>query len=380
MTTKCNACGAPQPYSENSKCIYCGDTLNDNEIENDLLNDFILIKYEYSQENYEKVIKLADKYLEKNKLNIPCWVYKFSSEFLKPIKSNRAYDFFDYEYDINKLTKSIDFILKLNLKNSVNVFIESQIIEITTVYFEHLYDEFFKTSKEVPFHIIDEFPKFISFCKNNFSNNLVEFLNMKWRNIIAINKILNRRHYFLKACAVSLINKSFDAETLNHTTLLGLNSANRIISDLEMIGIIIKTNKNNWYTTAISKPELKEILIELGYYEYDLREINFEIYESFEELKSLLNNENVSTKINKGNGNCFIATATLGSYDHPVVVDLRIFRDEWLLKRKWGIKFTNWYYTYGPNAARLIEKSILLKKVTFYLLIIPLRFITKKIL
>ena len=111
MTTKCNTCGAPQPYSENSKCIYCGDKLNDNEIENDLLNDFILIKYEYSQENYEKVIKLADKYLEKNKLNIPCWVYKFSSEFLKPIKSNRAYDFFDYEYDINKLTKSIDFIL-----------------------------------------------------------------------------------------------------------------------------------------------------------------------------------------------------------------------------------------------------------------------------
>ena len=67
MTTKCNTCGAPQPYSENSKCIYCGDALIISEIQNELLDDFILIKYEYIQENYEKVINLADKYLEKNK-------------------------------------------------------------------------------------------------------------------------------------------------------------------------------------------------------------------------------------------------------------------------------------------------------------------------
>ncbi len=39
----------------------------------------------------------------------------------------------------------------------------------------------------------------------------------------------------------------------------------------------------------------------------------------------------------------------MGDYNHPVVVDLRMFRDNWLLKRNWGVQFTNWYYTHGPK-------------------------------
>jgi hypothetical protein len=78
-------------------------------------------------------------------------------------------------------------------------------------------------------------------------------------------------------------------------------------------------------------------------------------------------------------GACFIATAAMGDYDHPVVVDLRIFRDNWLLKRHWGVSFTNWYYTHGPKAARVIESSDLLKKVTFFLIVKPLQILTKKL-
>jgi hypothetical protein len=74
---------------------------------------------------------------------------------------------------------------------------------------------------------------------------------------------------------------------------------------------------------------------------------------------------------------CFIATATMGAYDHPTVVDLRLFRDNWLLKRQWGISFTNWYYTHGPKAARVIEKSYVLRKVTFFIIIKPLQLLTK---
>ena len=76
--------------------------------------------------------------------------------------------------------------------------------------------------------------------------------------------------------------------------------------------------------------------------------------------------------------NCFIATATMGSYEHPVVVDLRFFRDNWLVKRSWGISFIKWYYTHGPKAARIIEKSNFLKRATYILLVKPLHFITKK--
>ena len=74
---------------------------------------------------------------------------------------------------------------------------------------------------------------------------------------------------------------------------------------------------------------------------------------------------------------CFIATAATGNYDNPVVLDLRMFRDYWLLKRNWGVQFTNWYYTHGPKAASVIEKSKLLKSVTFILVVKPLQLISK---
>jgi hypothetical protein len=82
----------------------------------------------------------------------------------------------------------------------------------------------------------------------------------------------------------------------------------------------------------------------------------------------------------KSKGGCFIATAAMGNYNHPVVVDLRNFRDDWLLKRNWGLSFTNWYYTHGPKAAKVINKSRFLKKLTFILVIKPLQIITKRLL
>ena len=78
-------------------------------------------------------------------------------------------------------------------------------------------------------------------------------------------------------------------------------------------------------------------------------------------------------------GGCFIATAAMGNHDHPVVMDLRLFRDNWLLKRDWGVNFTKWYYTHGPKAASIIEKSNALKKITFYAIVKPLQIITKKL-
>lgn len=88
----------------------------------------------------------------------------------------------------------------------------------------------------------------------------------------------------------------------------------------------------------------------------------------------------VLPKDQKSNGSCFIATATMGDYDHPVVMDLRRFRDNWLLKRGWGVKFTSWYYTHGPKVSNVIEKSLVLKKITFYLIVKPLQLITKKLI
>ena len=90
-------------------------------------------------------------------------------------------------------------------------------------------------------------------------------------------------------------------------------------------------------------------------------------------------NNIVGVVASNGKGGCFIATAAMGDYDHPVVVDLRMFRDNWLLKSEWGVNFINWYYTHGPKAARLIEKSLVLKKLTFIFIVKPLQLVTKKL-
>ena len=81
----------------------------------------------------------------------------------------------------------------------------------------------------------------------------------------------------------------------------------------------------------------------------------------------------------KKGGACFIATAATGDYDHPVVMDLRRFRDQWLLNREWGKNFAEWYYKHGPKAAKLIEKSTLLKKITYVAIVKPLQILTKKL-
>lgn len=90
--------------------------------------------------------------------------------------------------------------------------------------------------------------------------------------------------------------------------------------------------------------------------------------------KSSLNKQN--NKISK-QGNCFIATATMGSYDHPEVIELRYFRDNWILKKKWGASFVEWYYHYGPIAAKSIEKSFMLKKICYLLIVKPLIYLSR---
>lgn len=99
----------------------------------------------------------------------------------------------------------------------------------------------------------------------------------------------------------------------------------------------------------------------------------------FCKVKLEKNNPNNEVTNPKSSSGCFIATAATGDYNNPVVMDLRIFRDNWLLKKDWGIKFISWYYSYGPKAANQIEKSIFLRKATYYLIVKPLHLITKRL-
>ena len=77
---------------------------------------------------------------------------------------------------------------------------------------------------------------------------------------------------------------------------------------------------------------------------------------------------------------CFIATATMGDYDHPTVLHLRNFRDNYLMQRNWGIHFIKIYYKLGPYPARFIAQKEILKKISYNLIIRPLTIITTRLL
>ena len=76
---------------------------------------------------------------------------------------------------------------------------------------------------------------------------------------------------------------------------------------------------------------------------------------------------------------CFVATATMGNYNHPIVIELQHFRDHYLINKSWGIKFIDWYYKNGPIIANHISKSIVLKKISLWFLIKPLTIVTRLI-
>jgi hypothetical protein len=61
-----------------------------------------------------------------------------------------------------------------------------------------------------------------------------------------------------------------------------------------------------------------------------------------------------------GGGGCFIATAAFGSYLHPHVKVLRMFRDRILLASSPGRSFVEWYYRVSPPIADKIDRHSIL--------------------
>lgn len=79
------------------------------------------------------------------------------------------------------------------------------------------------------------------------------------------------------------------------------------------------------------------------------------------------------TVANSGNDDvkCFIATATLGDYNHPYVLDLRNYRDSVLLPTAMGRAAVKSYYKLSPPLADFIGKRPLLRVLSLRLLIKP---------
>ncbi len=137
------------------------------------------------------------------------------------------------------------------------------------------------------------------------------------------------------------------------------------------------------YSLNSSKDNLKLLMDELasflshsskyGDYLEKENEINSYILSLISELKTKAEEFGIqpATPPKKQSG-CFIATAATGSYDHPKVIKLRLFRDNILKNYILGRIFINYYYKISPPIANLIESSNLMKQIVLCLVVNPL--------
>lgn len=77
------------------------------------------------------------------------------------------------------------------------------------------------------------------------------------------------------------------------------------------------------------------------------------------------------------NSGCFIATAATGSYEHPMVMDLRVFRDQVLESSRMGRKAIQVYYLSSPAVANVISQSRFLRCFVKWTFVAPLAWIDR---
>jgi len=77
---------------------------------------------------------------------------------------------------------------------------------------------------------------------------------------------------------------------------------------------------------------------------------------------------------------CFVVTATMGNSQHPTVHLMRIFRDQWILKRRGGKQLISWYYKHGPVAAKFISERRWLRILSYMLIVAPAAWLARRLI
>lgn len=323
MKTNCSACGAQNEVGLKN-CTYCGNVLTiSEEMQNriDSLNEngnyFKLAEVAFEGGNYDEAINYYNKCLEKDTNFFECWYKKGLSTLMTSSVGNLKGQMASSSFRIalNNAPNKESFILRL--RKDVLPFINKYLF----VAFEH-FKSYFTLAGSGP-----------------------EFAEKIARAYDSIDFVISEA-----GIDIAEVKQLYD-------TLQKVDKSTRKVMQQAFLqkGGVDKINND----LSIATKKIVEI--------------------QNEKLLPIWQKLEPSTAPKRRNVGCFIATAAMGSYEHPVVMDLRYFRDQWLLKREWGQNFTNWYYTHGPKAARVIEKSTFLKKMTYVAIVKPLQILTKKL-
>ena len=84
-----------------------------------------------------------------------------------------------------------------------------------------------------------------------------------------------------------------------------------------------------------------------------------ELFDKFQKYREKLQAEK-EAEAKKKEG-CYIATMVYEHYDHPSVLELRLFRDMTLKRNTFGRKFIELYYKYSPVFVNYVKDKNLLK-------------------
>lgn len=412
MGIKCSSCGSPQNINNQLICSYCGSQLNiENKSNESEVDSFELAVYKYNEGKYGKANKLFDDILQNNQSIFSAWVYMIFSKELKNEKDSLInLNTKDIDIIFNKVSSlnDIELIEKLLLKNyekECSLFISGNLVLITTPFLNEVLSSYKRMASykiEAKIKFVENLIYLSQKCSNHFSSRLIlhliysldfplknkeSFSNLTSDFIIPIDRIIMlvpilkkdiENSEILISKIIELNNKILnqDFNSIDRGINFDLNNKTYFSSKSE-IAENIKTLNDYLNFSELLISELKNTGLVLNIRSLPVTSKNI-TKNSLNELTSKLEKLKNTRLKEENSSRCFIATATMGTYDHPIVVDLRLFRDSWLLKREWGVSFTSWYYTHGPKAAKIIEGSFILKKLTFFTIIKPLHFFTKK--
>lgn len=175
--------------------------------------------------------------------------------------------------------------------------------------------------------------------------------------------------------SVELVRKQFISGEIQPGTILS-----KVLSDLPsddikalqkkaaegMLGLELEklAQLNRFQSSSVEIREFIDIIKEL---EFQTRQGFPSRYTAVGEFNTASGKTTITAK--KG---CFIATAVYNDYNHPLVIELRKFRDEVLESYLLGNIFIKIYYFLSPSIASIISKNFILKYLTKKILLQPL--------
>jgi hypothetical protein len=349
MQVKCTSCGASQNINQAQNCDFCGN----------------LIEMESAKKDFQSTI--VKKKLKKCKIDDDNSEIKHENRSIDNIQEV-IYLYSDIEIDntetlnlSNNYIRSLKGVSRFTV-NDLDVS-RNNLISI---------DELPSTRSSLFYYNFR-----YNANLNNISDDVISYINSK-RDVKGVV-------FYFNGC------DSFNVESLskiNYDEILSKPCIIKYTEDFEIKSSLIRDYNPNKTTFEIEPPlnaEMPETLRALGFKKivskFDFEGFYVENKNERNRCIWLLEKErylkdNSESKEKEG---CFIATATMGNYDDPILIDLRCFRDNWLKRRNWGVKFIDWYYVYGFKAAKVIEKSKILRIISFILLVKPLHIIIKKL-